>query len=149
MKKLALVSIAVLSLFAAQSVFAVARVAILHLAPFASDIEDTAVDIVVNGNVLLPGVKYKDFVGYQELQPGIYVIDIVPVGATEPALSETFTLSDGLDYSVFAIGNGTTQPLKLSFSHRTVCGRSRGDRSFNSHCRRVNCQRTGWCPVRS
>lgn len=114
MKKLALVSIAVLSLFAAQSAFAVARVAILHLAPFASDIEDTAVDIVVNGNVLLPGVKFKDFVDYQELPAGSYAIDIVPVGATEPAMSETFDLTDGVDYSVFAIGNGTTQPLKLT-----------------------------------
>lgn len=114
MRKLALVSIAVFSLLAAQSVFAVARVAILHLAPFASDIDDTAVDIVVNGSVLLPGVKYKDFVDYQELAAGSYVIDIVPVGATEPALSETFELSDGVDYSVFAIGNGVTQPLKLT-----------------------------------
>lgn len=114
MKKLVLVGFAVFSLMAAQSVFAVARVAILHLAPFASNIDDTAVDIVVNGAVLFPGVKYKQFVNYQELPAGSYAIDIIPVGQTEPVMSETFDLTDGMDYSVFAIGNDDTQPLKLT-----------------------------------
>ena len=47
-------------LVAGQPAFAAAQVAVAHFAPFAEDIEDTAVDIAVNGNVALPGVKYKD-----------------------------------------------------------------------------------------
>ena len=97
-----------------QPLFASARVAVLHLAPFAADIDDTAVNILVNGNPTFSNVKFTDFVDYVELAAGTYKIDIVPVGATDPAITGTYTLADGVDYSVFAIGNGTTQPLALA-----------------------------------
>lgn len=114
MNKFVLGCIAAGSLLATQPALAVARVAVLHLAPFASDIDDTAVDIVINGTVTFESVKFKDFVNYVELDAGDYTIDIVPVGATEPAITRMFTLSDGVDYSVFAIGNGVTQDLELA-----------------------------------
>jgi hypothetical protein len=106
--------LAVTTALTAQPAFAAARVAVLHLAPFASDIEDTAVDIQINGTVTFEGVKYKDFVNYVELDAGDYLIEIIPVGAADPALSETFSLMDGVDYSVMAIGNGLTQDLELT-----------------------------------
>ena len=72
-----------------QPALAAARVAILHLAPFADTVDGTAVNIAVNGTVLFEGVKFKDFVDYTELDAGEYTIDITPVGATEPAISAT------------------------------------------------------------
>jgi len=94
-------------------ILADARVAVLHLAPFAENIEDTAVDIVINGTPQFEDVTYPQFVDYVDLPAGEYTIDIIPVGATEPAISETFMLMDNVDYSVAAIGNNSTQPLEL------------------------------------
>lgn len=113
MKKL--LSVATLSIAAitSQPLFAQANVAVLHLAPFDSALENTAVDIVINGTPTFTNVQFKDFVDYTELPAGDYDIDIVPVGATDPAISGSFTLEDGIWYSVAAIGNGTDQPLEL------------------------------------
>lgn len=103
-----------LTLTVAQPAFAAARVAVAHFAPFADDIEATAVNIAVNGGVVLEGVKFKDFTGYLELDAGDYTIDVIPVGATEPAITEMFTLTDGWSYTVYARGNGVTQDLELA-----------------------------------
>ena len=113
MKKLGFLLIALTSMVVAQPLFAQARVAVLHLAPFDSDIANTAVNILVNGDVVFENVQYKDFVDYVELPAGDYTIDIVPVGAGDPAITAMFSLEDGLYYSVAAIGNGTTQDLEL------------------------------------
>jgi hypothetical protein len=114
MKRVLLGACALLALLASQSVFSAARVAVLHLAPFSNSQEGTAVNILINGNTAFEGVEFTDFVPYVELDAGDYQIDVVPVGASDPAISAMFTLEDGLDYSVFAIGNGTTQPLELT-----------------------------------
>jgi hypothetical protein len=113
MNKFVIGSLVAPLLLASQPLLASARVAVLHLAPFAADIDETAVNIFVNGNETFSNVKFKDFVDYVELPAGSYKIDIVPVGATDPAITDTYTLTDGVDYSVFAIGNGVTQPLEL------------------------------------
>lgn len=96
-----------------QSALAQARVAVLHLAPFDADIENTAVDIAINGDVALENVRFKDFVDYLELPAGEYSVDIFPVGAADPAISGVFELSDGQYYSLVAVGNGITQDLDL------------------------------------
>jgi hypothetical protein len=113
MNKLILGTLTAAVMFTAQPAFSAARVAVLHLAPFASDIDDTAVDIWVNGTLTFPDVKYKDFVNYVELDAGDYTIDIAPAGTTDVVITGDFTLTDGVDYSVAAIGNGSTQPLEL------------------------------------
>ena len=61
-------------MLASQSLWADARVAVAHFAPFAEDIEDTAVDIAVNGTIALEGVKYKEFTDYlqNEFSSGAY-----------------------------------------------------------------------------
>ena len=102
-----------LLMLVSQPAFAAARLAVLHLAPFADTLDGTAVNISANGTVLFENVKYKDFVPYTELDAGEYTIDITPVGATDPALSATVTLQDGVDYSAYAVGNGITQDLAL------------------------------------
>jgi len=114
MKRLAIFTCAVAAMLASGSAFSAARVAVLHLAPFADSLDGTAVNIVINGNTTFENVRFTDFVPYTELPAGAYEIDIVPVGASDPAMSATFNLADGVDYSVFAIGNGSTQALELT-----------------------------------
>lgn len=98
---------------ASQPVQAAARVAVAHFAPFADTLEGTAVDVRVNGETALQDVRFKDFTDYLEFDAGTYTIDVVPVGATDPAITGEFTLEDDIDYSLFAVGNGSTQPLEL------------------------------------
>jgi len=106
------------SIIASQSIYAQAQVAVAHFAPFSSDIEATAVDIAVNGTVALEGVKFKDFTDYLEFDAGDYTIDIYlagTAGMADPIITADFTLEDGLAYTVFATGNGSTQtPVLLA-----------------------------------
>jgi len=112
MKSITLILAFVATAFS-QSLFAQARVAVAHFAPFAGVEESTAVDVVVNGQTALPGVSFKDFTQYLDLEPGNATVDIIPVGATDPAISGEFMLEDGKHYTLVATGNGTTQPLEL------------------------------------
>jgi hypothetical protein len=100
-------------LLAAQSAWADARVAVAHFAPFADTIDGTEVDIAVNGEVALPGVKFKDFTDYLPFDAGTYTIEVFPVGSDSAAITGEFTLEDGKDYTLFAVGNIVTQPLEL------------------------------------
>ena len=113
MNKMVLTILAATSLLTAQGVFAQARVAVLHLAPFAAEIDDTAVDILINGAVQFENVKFQDFVDYVELPAGDYSVEVVPVGATDPAMSGMYSLSDGVNYSLLATGDGVNWPLEL------------------------------------
>lgn len=103
-------------LLAAQPAWSAARVAVGHFAPFADDIETTAVDIAVNGEVALMDVKYKDFTDYLEFDAGDYTIDIFLAGTSgisDPVISGQFSLVDGNDYTVYAVGNAGSQDLEL------------------------------------
>ncbi|WP_191621154.1 DUF4397 domain-containing protein [Marinihelvus fidelis] len=93
--------------------FGQARVTVAHFAPFADSLDATSVSVVLNGTTALEDVKFKDFTDYIELDAGDYTIDIVPTGAADPAITADFTLTDGMDYTVFATGNGSNQPLEL------------------------------------
>jgi len=97
-----------------QSAFGAATVNVAHFAPFADTIDGTSVNIAINGETALTDVKFKDFTAAPvELDAGTYTIDVIPSGATEPAISQQFTLVDGNNYFVYAVGNGTTQDLEL------------------------------------
>jgi len=113
MKKSTFFWMLMIALLTAPPVYAQARVAVLHLAPFDSEIANTAVNVLVDGDVVLEGVQYKDFVDYLELAAGDYLIEIVPVGSEDPVIAGSFSLEDGAYYSVAAIGNGLTQDLEL------------------------------------
>ncbi len=105
----------VLLMFGSSTAFAQAKVAVAHFAPFADTIDGTAVNISVNGSPVdaLQGVKFKDFTDYIDFAEGEYTIDVIPVGATDPAISGTFNLTDGMSYTVYAAGDGTKQDLEL------------------------------------
>jgi len=109
-KKFFIGAVAALS---SQLAFADARVSVAHFAPFASDLDGTSVSVALNGNVALENVKFKDFTPYISLQPGIWVVDIIQTGTDTVAITQTYNLEDGKDYTVYASGNGTLQPLEL------------------------------------
>jgi subtilisin-like proprotein convertase family protein len=81
-----------------------------HLAPFAAD---TSVTVLVNGVPALTDFVYGDAIGYIELPAGEYDIDIVPTGATDPAISATVNLAGDTYYSAIAYGDGPNQALGL------------------------------------
>lgn len=112
LRKFIYIATAVVTMYS-QAVLADARVTVAHFAPFAENIEDTSVSVALNGDVALENVKFKDFTGYISLPAGEYVVDIIPTGTTDVAITATYMLEDGKDYTVFASGNGTLQPLEL------------------------------------
>ena len=101
------------SLVASQPLFAAARVAVAHFAPFAQTLEGTAADIAVNGEVALSDVQFKDFTPYIDFEEGTYTIDVLVAGTDTVAISGEFMLMDGNDYTLYAVGNGITQDLEL------------------------------------
>ena len=107
----ALIGAAALS--ASSLALAQANVTVAHFAPFADTLEGTSVSILLNGDTALENVEFKTFTQPIELAAGDYTIDIVPTGTTEPAITGDFTLEDGVDYTVFAAGNGSLQDLEL------------------------------------
>jgi hypothetical protein len=113
MKLIKPIALTTMALLAGGNAWADARVAVAHFAPFADTLEGTSVSVALNGTVALEGVRFKDFTGYIDLPAGTYTVDIIPTGTTDPAITATYTLQDGQDYTVFASGNGTLQPLGL------------------------------------
>ena len=89
-----------------------ARVAIAHLAPFASG-GDTSVTVQINGANVLSDVEYGASTGYRNVAPGPTTINIIPTGSTTVAITATANLVAGGRYTVVAIGDGVRQPLAL------------------------------------
>jgi hypothetical protein len=96
-----------------QAALSDARVTVAHFAPFAEDLADTSVSVALNGTVALENVLFKQFTSYIDLPAGEYVVDIIPTGTTTVAITATYDLVDGQDYTVYATGNGSLQPLEL------------------------------------
>lgn len=101
------------AIFSSQLASADARVTVAHFAPFAEDIADTSVSVLVDGQVTLENVTFKMFTDYIPLPAGLHTLDIVPTGTDTVAITATVDLEDNVDYTVYASGNGTLQPLGL------------------------------------
>lgn len=82
-----------------------ASVRILHASPDAP-----AVDIAVDGDVILTGVAFQQGTGYLSLAAGQREVSIL-VGGTE-ILSEVFALDAGSSYSIIAQGPAASLALK-------------------------------------
>jgi hypothetical protein len=111
-------TISVLLLLQPSAKFSVAqpdaRVWVAHFAPFADDVDDTAVTVRVSGMDLLTDFKYGDTSGTYVSVPagiGLPVEVVLPNGTV--AVSDTFTLTAGVDYTVSAIGDNEDQSLEL------------------------------------
>ena len=101
------------ALLSSQLASADARVTVAHFAPFADTIEGTSVSVLLNDAVALENVVFKQFTPYIDLPAGEYKVDIVPTGTNTVAMTATYNLVDGQDYTVYASGNGSLQPLAL------------------------------------
>lgn len=101
------------SLGLSTAAFADARVLVGHFAPFAADLNATAVDVRVNGQVALTNVRYGDFTSYIALPPGSVRLEVLPAGTQTVAISASVTLADNTDYTVLATGGANGQPLAL------------------------------------
>ncbi|MGY6631549.1 MAG: S8 family serine peptidase [Wenzhouxiangella sp.] len=91
-----------------------AELQVAHLAPFADALEGTAVNIALNGDVVLSEVLYGDSTGYLTVPAGEALVEIFPVGSDTAAISASATLLDGERYLAVARGNGTEQELGLT-----------------------------------
>ncbi|MBB5207598.1 DUF4397 domain-containing protein [Chiayiivirga flava] len=105
--------LAVAALLLPTLALADARVRVVHAAPFADSLDGTSVTVRVNGADTLTNVEFGDFTDYLDLPPGDYTLDVLPTGTTTVAMTADVTLADNTDYTVFATGNGTLQPLAL------------------------------------
>jgi hypothetical protein len=89
-----------------------ARVA--HLAPFAPE-ADTAVDITLDGELLLEDVVYGDSTDYRfALDSGEYDLAVLLADGTDPVITSTLVVTESEYYSVVANGDGVNQPLALT-----------------------------------
>jgi hypothetical protein len=95
-----------------------ALITIGHLAPFAANVDDTAVDICTDaGSVVLPNVKYPGVAANVPLPPGVYDLKIAIAGTNCGTVAldlPPVTLFAGKVYNVFAVGlNNAAFPLEV------------------------------------
>lgn len=95
-----------------------ARVAVVHMAPFAGDVAGTSVSVELNGSEIVSdfvfGERWPDeTLSYADVAVGDYAVEVIPTGATQAAISGTAVVSGFVDYTFAAIGTGSLQPLEL------------------------------------
>ncbi|MBX3059770.1 MAG: DUF4397 domain-containing protein [Anaerolineae bacterium] len=90
-----------------------ATVNVGHFAPFAAGLENTSVTVRVNGADAITDFVFGQLVEGVALDAGDYLIEIIPTGSVTPAITGTFSLMAGMDYTLSAIGDGVNQPLEL------------------------------------
>jgi len=86
---------------------------VAHFAPFAADAAGTSVTVRLNGADAISNFEYGDIQAGVELDPGDYLVEIVPTGTDTVAISGNFSLEGGVQYTLAAIGDGTNQSLEL------------------------------------
>jgi hypothetical protein len=97
------------------------RVNIAHYAPFATDtagesplaVSSTAVTVTVNGSPVLTDFVFGEDSGYLTLDPGDYLVEVIPQATGTVALSGTLTLDPGMDYTAAAIGGANGYGLEF------------------------------------
>jgi hypothetical protein len=89
-----------------------AQLQVAHLAPV--DDQGSAVDIALNGDVVLSGVEYGDSTGYLPVPEGTYTIEIFPADEPTPLLTVSgVELDAGVSYSALANGDADNQDFGL------------------------------------
>jgi hypothetical protein len=100
-----------------------AKLRVAHLAPFASDLEATRVDVCTQEGMVVPGLEGVPYKGYTDpylrLDPGQYDLKITAAGtgcATTLIDLDPVTLNAGDIASAFAVGDGTNFPPQVALS---------------------------------
>lgn len=76
-----------------------AYIRVLHASPGAP-----AVDVYVNNNPVIRGLKYKEFSEYLSVMPGIYNIKVYPAGQQMNAVINTNVAVEPMAYTIAAAG---------------------------------------------
>ncbi|HUM69339.1 MAG TPA: DUF4397 domain-containing protein, partial [Chloroflexota bacterium] len=87
-------------------------VSVAHFAPFANTALGTSVTVRVNGGDAITDFEFGEIVN-TSLPADTYLIEIVPTGSNDAAISGTVTLMQDTSYTLAAIGDGVNQPLAL------------------------------------
>ena len=101
-----------------------ARLAVAHFAPFAANVPGTSVIPATSVSVKLDGTEIiSDFVfserwpdetlSYVNVGVGDYLVEVIPTGSADPAITGTAVISGFVDFTLAAIGDGPNQPLEL------------------------------------
>ena len=110
--KIALITAALaVCLLAAVGSASAQSVTVVHAAPFAENIEETSVDVFVNGNLVLTDTRFGEFAELQAGGAPQIDVEVVPVGAEDPVISGTVELGENV--TILAVGDGTRQDLSL------------------------------------
>ncbi len=94
------------------------KLRIVHAAPFAAMLSDTAVSIRTDAGFVVGGLSNVEFgmdSGYLEVPAGEYDLQIAtPDGSTTLINLAPVDLADGTIVTVFAVGDGNNQPLGIT-----------------------------------
>jgi hypothetical protein len=90
-----------------------ATVNVAHFAPFANTPVGTSVTVRVDGADALTDFQFGEIAAGISLPEGEHLIEIIPTGAMDPALSGTVTLEPGMQYTLAAIGGANSWDLEL------------------------------------
>lgn len=92
-----------------------AKIRIVHLAPFAASIDDTAVDVrLQDGTLLQTGVKFGDLADYIQLPAGDYDLKVTTVGGETTLINPpSISVAAGDVVTVIATGEDNNQELQI------------------------------------
>ena len=88
------------------------RLYVAHLAPFADE-AGSSVTVRLNSADTLTEFVYGESTGYLTIPAGKYLVEILPTGTDTVAISATVNLTNGVDYTAIAIGDGANQDLSI------------------------------------
>ena len=94
------------------------RLRVVHAAPFAANIADTAVSIRTDGGAVVGGlddVEFGDNSGFLEVPAGMYDLQVATVDGSMSLINPApVMLPEGTVVTVFAVGDGANQPLGIT-----------------------------------
>ena len=85
---------------------------VAHLAPFADE-AGSSVTVRLNSTDTITEFVYGESTGYLNVPAGDYLVEILPTGTETVAISASVSLTDGVDYTALAIGDGANQDLAI------------------------------------
>jgi Domain of unknown function (DUF4397) len=92
---------------------ALPRVALVHLAPFASGAE-SAVTVKVDSIPVIAGIEYgESSAGYLPVPEGSHLVQVYAGGNPTPAISSIIVVTADMDFTAVLVGDGTNQPLDI------------------------------------
>ncbi|WP_395373119.1 DUF4397 domain-containing protein [Marinicella sp. W31] len=94
------------------------RLRVVHAAPFAANLMDTAVSIRTDGGAIVGGlanVEFGEDSGFLEVPAGMYDLQVATTDGSMSLINPApVMLAEGTVVTVFAVGDGANQPLGIT-----------------------------------